>query len=110
MVFQKCQLRGVLPFKAFPIYVEHLLHHTRPEHSKTPLHTSKPHKHTHTSPICSQSPLGISGQFSATTDTNGNQQTPIDTNRESQTPQKSIQEYVAADVDIEWHLLVSVGV
>ena len=56
--------------------IEHLFHHARPEHSKTPLHTSKPHKHTYTSPICSQSPPpGISGQFRTRTDTNRNQQT-----------------------------------
>ena len=91
--------------------IEHLLHHTRPEHSKTPLHTSKPHKHTYTSPICSQSPPpGVSGQFRTTTDTNRNQQTPDDTNRRTQAPQKAVQGSVAAPVDIEWHLLESVGV
>ena len=84
---------------------------TRPEHSKTPLHSSKPYKHTYTSPIWSQSPPPlILRQFWTTTDTNRNQQTPNDTNRWSKAPQKAVQGCVEVPVDIEWHLLVSGGV
>ena len=94
--------------------IEHLFHHARPEHSKTPLHTSKPHKHTYTSPICSQSPPpGISGQFRTRTDTNRNQRTPNDTKRRFQAPQKAVEGCVAAPVHIEllsWCLLVPFGV
>ena len=46
-------------------------------------------------------------------DNSGQQQTPTETNRHQQTipgTQKSVQGCVAAHVDIEWHLLVPVGV
>ena len=43
-------------------------------------------------------------------DNNRHQQKPTDTKRRSQAPQKVGQGCVAAHVDIEWHLLVPVGV
>ena len=43
-------------------------------------------------------------------DNNRHQQKPTDTKRRSQAPQKVVQGCVAAHVDIEWHLLVPVGV
>ena len=91
--------------------IGHFLHHTWPEHSYTPLDAPKPHKHTYSSSICSQTPLpGISGQIRITADTIRLQQTPNDTNRLPQTPKKAVQGCAAVCVDMEWRLLVSVGV
>ena len=87
---------------------EHLLHHSQPQHSYTPLDAFKPHKHTYTLPKCSQTPpSGISGHFRTTTDTNRHQQTPNNTNRRCQTPKKAVQGCVAVYVDINFCLLVS---
>ena len=109
LVFWCFKVSGAWSFAFLRISnTELLLLHTRPEHSKTPLHSSKPYKHTYTSPIWSQSPPPlILGQFWTTTDTKRNQQTPNDTNRWSQAPQKAVQGCVEVPVDIEWHLLVS---
>ena len=55
--------------------IEHLLHHTRPEHSYTPFDASKPNKHTYTSLKRSQTPLpDIYGQFRTTKVTERHQQ------------------------------------
>ena len=69
------------------------------------------HKHTYSSSICSQTPPpGISGLIRTTTDTIRLQQTPNDTNRLPQTPKKADQGCAVFRVDMEWRLLVSVGV
>ena len=91
--------------------IAHLLHHTRPEHSKTPLYASKPHKHTYTSPICSQCPPpGISGQFRTTTDTNRHQTTPTDGPRHSKRLFKDAWRLLLTLNGICWSLLESFGV
>ena len=88
--------------------IGHFLHHAWPEHSYTPLDASKPHKHTYSSFICSQTPPpGISGQIRTTADTIRLQQTPNDTNRLPQKPKKAVQGCAAVRVDMEWRLLVS---
>ena len=79
--------------------------------TQTTFRYSKPHKHTYSSFICSQTPPpGISGQIRTTADTIRLQQTPNDTNRLPQKPKKAVQGCAAVCVDMEWRLLVSVSV
>ena len=78
---------------------------------ETPLDTSKPHKHTYSSSICSQTPPpGISELIRTTTDTIRLQQTPNDTNRLPQTPKrpfKDVRWFVLTWNGVCWCLLVS---
>ena len=89
----------------------YFLHHTWPEHSDTPLDAFKPHKHTYSSSICSQTPPpGISGHIRTTADTIRLQQTPNDTNRRPQTPKrpfKDVWRFVLTWNGVCWCLLVS---
>ena len=56
--------------------IEHLLLHTRPEHSYTPSDAAKPNKHTYTSLKSSQTPNpDIYGQFMTTKVTDRHRQT-----------------------------------
>ena len=88
--------------------IEHLLHHTRPEHSYTPFDASKPNKHTYTSLKRSQTPLpDIYGQFMTTKVTDRHQQTSQHIPRH---PKRLFRGCVTVHVEVEWRLLVSVGV
>ena len=88
--------------------IGHFLHHTWPEHSYTPLDTSKPHKHTYSSSICSQTPPpGISGQIRTPSDSNRHQTTPTDFPRHPKRPFKDVRCFVLTWNGVCWCLLVS---
>ena len=75
------------------------------------LNTPK-HPYMHPIPINIHTlhPYAYNALLQVSRDNLGQQQTPNDTNRRSQALQKAVQGCVAAPVDIEWHLLVGIGV
>ena len=82
--------------------------HTRPEYSYAPLDAFTPHKHTYTSPVCSQTPSsGISGHFRTTTDTNRHQTTPTDVARHPKRVFKDVWLFMLTSNVVCWRLLVS---
>ena len=84
--------------------IEHLLHHTEPKHSYTPLDISNlSNIHTHNR-------YALRNLLQLSQDNSGQQQTPSDTKRHLQTPKKAVGGCVAVQVDIKWRLLVSFGV
>ncbi len=86
---------------------EHLLHHTRPQHSYTPLDALKPHKHTYTSPKCSQTPPpDISGHFRTTTETNKHQTAPTDVARHPKRLFKDVWQFMLTSNGVCWCLMV----
>ena len=87
---------------------EHLLHHSRPQHSYTPLDAFKPHKHTYTLPKCSQTPpSGISGHFRTTTDTNRHQTTPTDVAKHPKRLFKDVWQFMLTSIFVCWCLMTS---
>ena len=87
--------------------IEHLLHPTRPEHSYTPFDKSKPKNidtlHLNALRHLFQTSMDNLGQPKWQTDTNRRPNTSPDT-------QKAVWGCVMVHVEVEWRLLVSVGV
>ena len=109
-MFEKCQVDRIFAIRSYS-NIEHLLHHTRPEHSYTPFDASKPNKHTYTSLKRSQTPLpDIYGQFRTTKVTDRHQQTSQHIPRHPMRLFEDVWRFMLRLNDVCWCLLVFVGV
>ena len=100
----------IFAFRSF-FNIKHLLQHTRPKPSYTPLDASKPHKRTYTPLLCSQKPPQvISGQFSTTTDINRHQATLTDVPRHPKRLLEDVWLFRKTSNGVLWCLFVSDGV
>ena len=113
MMFQKCQVCGVVPFDVFPILSICCIRQglSTPKHSYTHpnpknIHTLHPYVHNHLLQVSQDN----SGQKQTPTKTNRHQSTPTDGPRQPKMLFKDAWRLLLTSNGICWCLLVSFGV
>ena len=109
-MFQKCQVRGILPFGAFPmqgisctIQGQHTQIHLKTHSSPTNIHTLHLYALRHLLQVSQDK----SGQQQTPSDSNRHQTTPTDVPRHPKRPFKDVLRFVLTWNGVCWCLLVS---